>query len=333
MCRWRYSLGVVALFFTPLTAIFAQETSCIHRTLPVTVMDSSGRVIHGLLPSDFSVRIHGRPATVLSVSLDKRPHRTVVLLDASGSMVDRPLKGRPWELALKIASDIAESNSENAPLALIIYSDKVHEQVDFAQGTPEVRTRLKAISADPTYVKNNIKGSTTATFDAMLAALRLLGASDSSDSIYLISDGVDNQSRFKSKDVSRALGLRSVRMYVSLFESSTEGFGKVGEEASIEAMTKLTIDSGGLIIGPLGRNSPNGTKYDITNDQHKALTVALASVHGAMTDDELLQIELPQAIQKWERVSLELSADKKALHKYLVIAYPKELAPCNVLSH
>jgi hypothetical protein len=52
-----------------------------------------------------------------------------------------------------------------------------------------------------------------------------------------------------------------------------------------------------------------------------------------MTDDELLQIELPQAIQKWERVSLELSADKKALHKYLVIAYPKELAPCNVLSH
>jgi hypothetical protein len=45
--------------------------------------------------------------------LDKRPHRIVVLLDASGSMVDRPLKGRPWELALKIASNIAESSSEN----------------------------------------------------------------------------------------------------------------------------------------------------------------------------------------------------------------------------
>jgi hypothetical protein len=298
-------------------------------------MDSSGRVIHGLLPSDFSAKIHGRPARVLSVSLDKRPHRTVVLLDASGSMVDRPLKGRPWELALKIASNIAESNSQNAPLALIIYSDKVNEQVDFGQGTPEVRTRLKAISADPTYVKKNIHGRTTATFDAMISALSLLGASDSSDSLYLISDGVDNQSRFKAKDVTHALSLRSVRLYVSLFEliAPTESNRPAGEEVSLESMTKLTIDSGGMIIGPWGTSSPNGTNYDMTNDQLKALTVALARVHGAMTDDELLEIELPQAIQKWERVSLELSADKKALRKNLVIAYPKELAPCNVLSH
>jgi hypothetical protein len=249
-------------------------------------------------------------------------------------MVDRPLKGRPWELALKIASNIAESNSENAPLALIIYSDKIHEQVDFGQGTSEVRTRLKAISADPTYVKKNIKGSTTATFDAMLSALRLLGASDSSDSIYLISDGVENQSRFEAKDVTHALGLRGVRLYVSLFESSTpEGFGKVGEEAVVETVTKLTIDSGGLIIGPLGTSSPNGTNYNMTNDQLKGLTVALDRLHGAMTDDQLLEIELPQAIQKWERVSLELSPDRKALHKNFVIAYPKELAPCSVLSH
>jgi len=43
----------------------------------------------------------------------------MVLLDASGSMGNGPLKGRPWELALKIASNIAESNSGNAPLALI----------------------------------------------------------------------------------------------------------------------------------------------------------------------------------------------------------------------
>jgi len=297
-------------------------------------LDSNGRVIHGLLPSDFSATIHGRPARVLSVSLDKRPHRTVVLLDASGSMVVGPLKGRPWELALKIASNIAESNSENVPLALIIYSDKVHEQIDFAQGTPEVRTRLKAISADPTYVKKNIKGRTTASFDAMLSALRLLGASDSSDSIYLISDGVENQSGFKSKDVTHALGLRNVRLYATLFESKTpEGSAKDGEEAIIETIIKLTIDSGGLIIGPLGTSSPNGTDYDIPNDQFKALTVALARLHGAMTDDELLEIELPQAIQKWERVSLELSTDKKALHKNFVIAYPKELAPCSVLSH
>jgi hypothetical protein len=121
-------------------------------------------------------------------------------------------------------------------------------------------------------VKKNIKGSTTATFDAMLATLRLLGASDSSDSIYLISDGVENQSEFKPKDVTHALGLRSVRLYVSLFESKTvEGSAKNGEEGIIDTIVKLTIDSGGIIIGPWGTSSPNGTNYDMTNDQLRAL--------------------------------------------------------------
>jgi hypothetical protein len=86
----------------------------------------------------------------------------------------------------------------------------------------------------------------------MLSALRLLGASDSSDSIYLISDGVDNQSRFEAKDVTHALGLRSVRLYVSLFEfiAPTGSNRPAGEEVSLESITKLTIDSGGMIIGP-----------------------------------------------------------------------------------
>jgi hypothetical protein len=124
-------------------------------------------------------------------------------------------------------------------------------------------------------------------------------------------------------------------LYVSLFEfiAPTESNRSPGEEVSLESITKLTIDSGGMIIGPWGTSSPNGTNYDMTNDQLKALTVALARVHGAVTDDELLEIELPQVIQKWERVSLELSPDKKALHKNFVLAYPKELAPCSDLSH
>jgi hypothetical protein len=333
MCRWRSCLTVVAVLFSALTGMFAEESSCVHRTLPVAVLDANGRVIHGLSPSDFSAKVHGRDARIISISLDKRPHRIVILLDASGSM-GGPKNARAWDLAGEIASQVAEANLQNAPMALIIFSHKVLEQVDFAQGAPAVRQRLKEIRADASYVKKNVRGDTT-IFDAMMTATSLLDIFNSADSIYLISDGEDNQSRFKAGDVTHALGLRSVRLYVSLFEfmAPTVSNRPAGEEVSLESIIKLSIESGGLISGPWGKSSPNGTNYNVTKDERKALSFAVTRLYGAMTNNDLLQIELPQTIQKWERLSIELSADKKALYKNLVIAYPRELAPCNPLSH
>jgi hypothetical protein len=244
-----------------------------------------------------------------------------------------PKNARAWELAGEIASQVAEANSQNAPMALIIFSHKVLEQVDFAQGAPAVRKRLKEISGDASYVKKNVRGDTT-IFDAMLTATHLLDIS-SADSIYLISDGEDNQSRVKAGDVSHALGLSSVRLYVSLFEfiAPTVSNRPVGEEVSLESIIKLSIESGGLISGPWGKSSPNGTNYNVTKDERKALSFAVTHLYGAMTNNDLLEIELPEAIQKWESLSIELSADKKAPYKNLVIAYPRKLAPCNPLSH
>ena len=320
--------------FFAATGIFAQETSCSHRKVPVAVLDSYGHVVDGLLPSDFSARIHGRSARILSISLDKRPHRVVVLLDESGSMRG-PSDGRPWEVARDIASHIAASNLEDTSLALVIYSDKIHEQIDFAQGARAVFARLKEISADPSYIKKNVRGQ-TATYDAILSAVHLLDDSDSSDSIYLITDGDENKSQCKTRDVTHALGLRSVRLHITLLGSGeATGFrNRVPEKGeSIETITSLAIDSGGLVVGPVGALSPNGTNYNLTADQLKTLDVALTRMYTAMRFDELLEIELPQTIQKWEKLSLELSSEKKKLSKDLTITYPKELAPCSALSH
>jgi hypothetical protein len=330
MCRWRSCLTVVGVFFSALTGTFAEESSCVHRTLPVTVL-ANGHVVHGLSPSDFSAKVHGRDARIISISLDKRPHRIVILLDASGSM-GGPKNARAWDLAGDIASQLAEANSQNAPMALIIFSHKVLERVDFAQGAPAIRNRLKEIRADASYVKKNVRGDTT-IFDAIMTATSLLNISNSADSIYLISDGVDNQSRFKAGDVAHALGLTSVRLYVSLFEFIAPTVSNRPAGEGLESIMKLSIESGGLISGPWGKSSRNGTNYNLTNDERKALSFAVTHLYGAMTNNDLLEIELPQTIQKGERLSIELSADKKALYKNLVIAYPRELAPCNPLSH
>jgi uncharacterized protein with von Willebrand factor type A (vWA) domain len=192
-------------------------TELLQRTLPIAVLDSHEHVIYGLAPSDFSIKARGQPARVLSISPDNRPHRIVVLLDESGSMASS-LDGRAWEVAREIALHIAQSNLENTSLALMIFSDKVHEQIGFSQDNTAVLARLQEIGADPSYVRKNLRGQ-TATYDAILSAVRLLDFSDSSNSIYLISDGDENRSQSKFGDVNNALGTRNVRLHLTLLAS------------------------------------------------------------------------------------------------------------------
>jgi hypothetical protein len=252
-----------------------------------------------------------------------------MLLDESGSMASS-LDGRAWEVAREIALHIALSNLENTSLALMIFSDKVHEQIGFAQGNTAVLARLKEIGADPSYIRKNLRGQ-TATYDAILSAVRLLDSPDSSNSIYLISDGDENKSQSKFGDVTNALGTRNVRLHLTLLASGApKGLRNQTSEQleSVAAITNLSIDSGGWVVGPLGIRSANGSGYNLTSEQVKDLGPVLSRFYTMMTNNELMEIELPQAAQKWEKLSLEFSPDKKKLYKDFSLAYPRELAPC-----
>jgi hypothetical protein len=258
----------------------------------------------------------------------------VVLLDESGSMASS-LDGRAWEVAREIALHIAQSNLENTSLALMIFSDKVHEQIGFAQGNTAVLARLKEIGADPSYIRKNLRGQ-TATYDAIRSAVRLLDSADSSDSIYLISDGDENKSQSKFVDVTHALGTRNVRLHLTLLASGApKGLRNQTSEQleSVAAITNLSIDSGGWVVGPFGIRTPNGSGYSLTSEQVKDLGAVLSRFYTIVTNNELMEIELPQTDQKWERLSLEFSLEKKKLYKNFKITYPKELASCGALPH
>src|SRR2546429_6178011 len=114
------------------------------------------------------------------------------------------------EIARAIATHLVDAHLANTSLALLFFSDQVHEQIGFSDGTPTLAKRLLDISANPDYVKKNVLGK-TALYDAVLAALHLLDAPGFSDSIYLISDGGDNKSRSNQRDVRRALVSSGVR--------------------------------------------------------------------------------------------------------------------------
>ena len=129
-------LCVIALLQTPASS---QETSCLHRTLPLTLEDSQGIPIEGLQTADLQTKFRAGPVKVLSIVPDDRPHRIVILVDASGTMAAK------WREVLAPASDLAETTLPNTRMALLIFKDKIEEQVSFSQGQSPVAERLRQI--------------------------------------------------------------------------------------------------------------------------------------------------------------------------------------------
>ena len=322
---------IVLLFSVLVSALPtpAQNESCLRRIVPVTVMDSAGRPILGFAPADFQAKFRGKPVKILSIIPDDRPRRVVILLDTSGSMSGEP-RGHKWEIARAIATHLVDAHLPNTSLALLFFSDQVHEQIGFSDGTPAIAKRLLDISANPDYVKKNVLG-TTALYDAVLAALHLLDAPGFSDSIYLISDGGDNKSRSNQRDVRRALVSSGVRLHASVLAPTDD---RVPEDLlGLSDITEMTTATGGVVLGPVGRKpSPaNVWSFDLNQEERQALSIGLQYLEADVLSKVRVELELPETPNKWGEWSLELSHEKQKQFKHTSIAYPRDLAPCSAL--
>ena len=83
--------------------------------------------------------------------------------------------------------------------------------------------RLSEIRGNEAYAREYLHGK-TAPRDAILSAMQFLGDPRFSDSIYVIGDGADNQSRNGAHAVRDALVSKGVRWFVSMLS-----FGSVIE--------------------------------------------------------------------------------------------------------
>ena len=327
-----YWLASSCLLAAPVAA---QDASCLHRTLTLNVFDAQGRVIRGLEPGDFEAKLHGKPVSVVSITPDNRPHRIAVLLDTSGTVLGQP-DAEQWVTAHSIASHISRTTLENTLLALLLFSDKVNEQIDFAKGTRALADRLAEIGKDPSYAKEYLRGK-TALRDAVLAAMQLLRKPGFSDSIYVIGDASDNKSRHGFHDVRDALVSKGVRLYVSMLSfgsvAGLSGWSRQSEESDPRESSELAVASGGLVLGRMGVGPFRKERYNLNEKQRGSTEAALNSMYLGMTRNDLIEIELPQAVDNWTKWSLELSPQQKKAHKERLVVYPQELAPCSALPH
>lgn len=318
--RWLCRSVIGLVLAVPLAA---QEDSCLHRTLPFNILDSRMRLIRISDTSYFQGRLGRASVKILSVNPDARPRRIVIMLDTSGSMLGDP-PGRKWQLAQFVAAHIAKAKLPNTSLALLLFSDQINQQVDFFQGDSAVERRLLEIDADTNFPKKQVRGK-TALRDAVLSALRLLGDLGYANSIYIITDGGDNESRNRFQQVRNDLVSSGVRLYVTLLTSNRP---MPDEQTGLIEVAELAKATGGLVLGPVGGQPFGKVSYGLTKDELRGIAIRLDELYLAMTTNDTIEIELPQIVKKWSKWSLEISSEKKSAHKDWLVAYPQEVAPC-----
>jgi hypothetical protein len=326
----RNCLFLLLLFLGISSHLAAQDTGCLHRTITLSVFNSRGSLMRGFGPSDFEGRLGGKAVKILSVKPDERPHRIAVLLDTSGAVLGQP-DAQAWVTANTIASHITRSTLQNTSLALLLFSDKVNEQVGFSQGAPVAAKRLAEIRDNVEYAKAYLRGK-SAPRDAILAAMNLFKDAGYSDAIYVVGDGADNQSRNGAGAVRDALVSKGIRLYVSMLSFGSVGgmsdWDRRSQESDPIEISDLSSASGGLVFGRLGAGFFRKTIYNVKAQEADAAKNILASLYMSMTLNDLVELELPEPGGDRVKWSLEFSGVQKKAHPDWLLVYPHELAPC-----
>jgi len=159
---------------------FTLQTDATEVRLNVSVLDSSGRMVEGLQKDAFHVKEDGVDQTILSFRHEDLPVSIGLLIDSSGSMMDK------------------RSAVDKASLDLIRLSNPKDEEflVDFSQEAfidQDFTSSLDLLQQGLSYIKS-VGG--TAAYDALVASADYLAkkAKNPKQVLIIITDGDDNAS-------------------------------------------------------------------------------------------------------------------------------------------
>lgn len=225
------------------------------------------------------------------------------------------------------ASDLAETRLPDTEMALIIFNERVIEQVDFGVGQRAVVEKLRQIGSDTKYQAKSVRGK-SAIYDALLAGVRLLDTPTSADVLYLVSDGQDNASHVHVNELTRLLTSSGVRLYIALVHDMRIFHSRTPENLDLNYRVRDLDDiankTGGEMISPLVirglLGSPKG--------KLEPFGVTMYDFYRRMFNNYLLEAEFPEPMEKHRSWELKLSQEKRKQWKDSTITYPAELSGC-----
>lgn len=166
--------------------------------VPVTVTDHYGKTIEGLREENFTVLDDQAPQQIVSFSTSDAPCSVGLVLDASGSMRDSLRTVKELTRAF-----LGTANPEDEFLLLTVSTD------------PEpISGFTKDVAALEKSVESAKSGGTTALIDTVYLGLtRMRNAGRPRRALLILSDGMDNHSRYSKNELMRAALEADVQIY------------------------------------------------------------------------------------------------------------------------
>jgi len=309
------ALANTLLFFCCVPAIAQAAQNQSTHSLLVNVLDRNGNAVRNLSKDSFRVKVNGHPAGVVAADYSLAPRRIVVLLDMSGSMAGETEHSKKWKIAREALEDLLAKTPADVRVALVTFSSRVHDIFDFSQDRSSLTAWLKRGEAERPHVKG-----TTAVYDAIVAAAKLLQPARPGDAIYAITDGGDNNSQVSPTDTRQLLLKSGIRLFLFLFAEPNSVV-----QTRVDSVLQLTHETGGFVFGVTGQRGLHFFDFNYddgqdTLDRIKIYTQALnIQVNGFYT----LQLETPTSSKKREKIYLEIVDGTGKVSKDVAWTYPR----------
>lgn len=292
-------------------------------SVPVHALDQTTGTIPELAPGALQASMGKTVLPILSIE-HLRTHRLLVLIDQSGS-ISEPGGDDIFEhkqKAVGVALQMLNQVSSELPHGLSIEYGVFNKEAVFGD----------SFSSDPVYLKHAVitlksklstKHTSTAIFDALTKGLNRFGTSQTGDTILLLTDGGDNQSKHSAGQLEQAFRTAHVRLFVVL----------VTTPDSPQQPEDIT---GPKQVTGLARNT--GGRVEILNANIRAWALKKYSEEQArelrrfwqkdVLNGYLLNVQTPvfSKEKKW-KLKIDKKSDPKL--KDVELSYPERLLPCS----
>jgi hypothetical protein len=304
MFRWSWIL----LFILLCPHCFgAEDSGCTERTVIVSASDSNGKAIPFTLQSaDIQGKINGKPVQILGVTKPTNAERVVIVLDASGSMSSK------WQRAVEFAVEIVRDSPSSTEFALVLFAGNEFRTVGFGKRGPEMITEIMSF-------KNVKPDGHTGLRDAIWKAVSMFEPNRIGDTIVVISDGRDNQSKVSPRRLREAMWSRGIRVMFALFE---------------DHVFAMDSQPGTIVPDPLqDRNdaawlseSSGGSLSSIEDPQ--VLPKVAQEIAFEIENYLAVRITLPTPLEKQASMHLEAVDPSGRKRKNIELRFPEKLLPC-----
>ena len=254
--------------------------------VPVTVSDSLNHTVTSLKKEDFALYEENQQQEIRYFSTEDDPISVAILLDVSKSMTDKIETERA-----AIVEFFNNANPEDEYFA-IAFSDRPRVLADSTQSVDQLQGEL--LAEQP--------GGPTAMLDAVyLAISELRSARYERKAILILSDGGDNASRYKLREIKSVAQESDVQIYaVGLFE--TFFFNTIEEKLGKVWLGEITDVTGGRTI---------------TVDNRGKVPEAAATISREMRNQYVLGYRpTTTATTKWRKIKVRLTSADDRLRAY-----------------